>query len=108
MIGISSSRIHEIHEQSRNHKFKIKSVKLLISGANESPKFQLHKPDPSAQNGTAVAPLRTDYCSFKLWQKLRNWIMQVHNPTLVQDQKANHEEGFPDNRVHTVDLLQKH
>lgn len=98
VISLSLNRVHE-----QNRRFKIKSVKLLISGANESPRLSIAqaRSDCIAQNGTAVAPLRTDYCSFKLWQKFRNWIMQVHNPTFVQDQKADHKEGFPDNTSRT-------
>lgn len=42
-----------------------------------------------------ISPLGTHHCGFKLWQELGNWCMQIHQTSLVEDQKACHQKWFP-------------
>lgn len=43
----------------------------------------------------SLSPLGTHHCGFKLWQELGNWCMQIHQTSLVKDQKACHQKWFP-------------
>lgn len=67
----------------------IQSIHYIHHSSNQTPQLA---PCPPCLK---FSPLGTHHCGFKLWQELGNWCMQIHQTSLVEDQKACHQKWFP-------------